>query len=160
MTTQQTTNRMGNALGWPICPKCRGNKVRRPHKVCLACKDEIRAEIQPDLFKQVVAVKYEKGATIQQRFDVFDAANPHVWARIKEKAEALLAKGAKRISIKAIYEVLRYEHFVTTGDTYKLNNDFTALYGRNGGRDAARPGSARVSAAWRCSDARPTPPHP
>jgi hypothetical protein len=45
-------------------------------------------------------------------------------------ALAVLKAGKDRYGIAALYETLRYTALVTSGESYKLNNNFRALYAR------------------------------
>jgi hypothetical protein len=68
---------------------------------------------------------------IEQAFNKFHAENPHVFENLKSMALMLNNKGHKRYGIKALFEVLRYNKAITTsGNDFKLNNNFTALYAR------------------------------
>lgn len=69
-------------------------------------------------------------ATLQQRFEAFDALNPKVYDALRGMALAMRRRGITRYSIKAMWEVLRFQAVATYGDAYKLNNDYTALYAR------------------------------
>lgn len=68
---------------------------------------------------------------LERRFADFHARNPHILAELERRALRLLAVGASRIGVKALWESMRYDAMVRT-DTreWKLNNDFTALYAR------------------------------
>lgn len=69
--------------------------------------------------------------SIYQQFLKFWKANPQVYARLKELALALKQKGHKKYSINGLFEVLRWEHAMrTTGDSFKLNNNYRAWYAR------------------------------
>ena len=59
--------------------------------------------------------------TTAQKFDQFNRANPAVYWAIKAQAAMLIDSGAKRVSMKGIFEVLRgkFEH---------MDNSFTAYY--------------------------------
>lgn len=73
---------------------------------------------------------YAPDLTIAERFEQFHAENPHV----ADTLEALAARwlvNHDRVGMKALYEVARWESGIqTTGDVWKLNNDFTAYYSR------------------------------
>jgi hypothetical protein len=72
-----------------------------------------------------------RAGTIAARFERFHADNPHVYESIVATVQRLWRRGIRRYSINGIYEVLRYQHAMQTkGDTFKLNNDFRALYAR------------------------------
>lgn len=69
--------------------------------------------------------------TIAERFADFHARNPQVYAHLVSLARELVALGHERIGIKMLWERLRWSYAErTTGDDYRLNNDFTALYAR------------------------------
>ena len=85
----------------------------------------------PDLtLEQVQKVEYEDGDTILVRFEKFHARNPHVYGNLRELALAARRAGQRRSGAKALYEILRYATIVTTGEIFKLNNNFTAIYAR------------------------------
>jgi hypothetical protein len=84
--------------------------------------------------------RYER-ATLQERWERFHDANPHVYAAFERLALEAIArltrKGKrKRFGAKAIWEVLRWEALDTSSialdddDDPALNNSFTALYAR------------------------------
>lgn len=65
------------------------------------------------------------------KFLNFHEANPHVYTRLRELALEMKRKGINKYSMKGLFEVLRWEHTLkTTGDVFKLNNNYTALYAR------------------------------
>lgn len=68
---------------------------------------------------------------IYQQFLNFWNQNPQVYVRLKELALSLRRKGHERYSINGLFEVLRWEHAMrTTGDSFKLNNNYRAWYAR------------------------------
>ena len=69
-------------------------------------------------------------ATIQQRFEAFHEANPHVYSRLLLMTRNLHRLGRERVGIATLYEALRYETLTTTGDHYRLNNSFRSHYAR------------------------------
>lgn len=86
---------------------------------------------QMPLFDPITTPVYEPRMTIRERFDAFDEANPHVKRRLTDMAMELWRRGTKHYGMKALYEVLRYEYTLrTSGDSFKLNNNYTALYAR------------------------------
>lgn len=73
---------------------------------------------------------YEQDASIADRFAAFHSQNPHVADTLETLAARWLANH-DRVGIKALYEVARWESGIqTTGEAWKLNNDFTAHYSR------------------------------
>lgn len=76
---------------------------------------------------------YPPGLTIRQRFEIFHDANPTVFSALRQMALQLKARGARRGSMKALMETLRWLHQLTVNPDdsgFKLNNNFTALYAR------------------------------
>lgn len=74
---------------------------------------------------------YSPDLSIEQRFELFHAANPHVADALEALADQWLSHGHARLGVKALFERLRWESGIqTAGDAYRLNNDFTALYAR------------------------------
>lgn len=90
--------------------------------------------MQPALFEPlpaVVAPAYAKTDTIEQRFIAFHKANPIVYRELRSMALGIKRQGTTRYGIAGLFEVLRYRYSLqTTGDSFKLNNNFRALYAR------------------------------
>ena len=64
-------------------------------------------------------------------FKKFHTENPHVLPELVSMAKTLMSRGHKRYGIAGLFEVLRYRHSISTsGDTFKLNNNFRAIYSR------------------------------
>jgi hypothetical protein len=69
--------------------------------------------------------------TIQQRFDAFHAANPDVYAELVRLARDARSAGRQRVGMKELWEVARWHlRLRTTGDEYRLNNDYTSCFAR------------------------------
>lgn len=67
--------------------------------------------------------------SIEDRFELFDAANAWVWNEIIRQAEETLRAGDKRCSMKRIWENIRTQ--VGHGASLRagrLNNSFTSRY--------------------------------
>lgn len=70
---------------------------------------------------------------IRHSFQRFHERNPLVYKALVEHALALKAAGVERYSIKALFEVVRYNAYLDTTDPnspWKLNNNYTAEYAR------------------------------
>lgn len=70
--------------------------------------------------------------TLRERFEDFDAANPHVWDLwLRFSAEAMRA-GHRILSASFIAERIRWETTIVTRseDPFKLNNNHRAYYAR------------------------------
>lgn len=66
------------------------------------------------------------------RFATFHADNPHVYEQLVQLARRATGRGARRIGMKQLFEVLRWRAMLATSDPdgFKLNNDYTAPYAR------------------------------
>ena len=74
-----------------------------------------------------------KDKTIDQAFEAFDHANPHVYENLVRLATRLKKAGRSRVGIKHLFEVLRWEYSIKTEhaeNQYTLNNNFTSRYAR------------------------------
>jgi hypothetical protein len=68
---------------------------------------------------------------IERAFWAFHQANPLVYEKLRDLALNLRRKGIDHYGIKALFEVVRFHHALSTNDPdYKLNNNFTSLYSR------------------------------
>jgi hypothetical protein len=71
------------------------------------------------------------GATIQERFESFAAANPWVLTALERLTAQWLASGHSRVGMKMLTERLRWEFGIRTrGDAFRLNNSYTSRYAR------------------------------
>jgi len=69
--------------------------------------------------------------TIGQRFAQFHKANPSVYRNLVILTRRAYVAGRRRIGIRQLWEVLRWEYsLATVGDAYKLNDHFTMHYAR------------------------------
>lgn len=69
---------------------------------------------------------------LERQFREFHQANPHVFDRLRQMAHAARRRGHRRIGMKMLFEVIRWEHMLKTEDPhgFKLNNNYTAFYAR------------------------------
>lgn len=67
---------------------------------------------------------------IDAAFLQFHVENPQVYTALVEMARRLKQRGRKRLGMKAMFEVLRYETSLQTNDPsgFKVNNTFTRPY--------------------------------
>jgi len=74
----------------------------------------------------------DNAANLRARFDSFHAENPHVYDELLRLARLCKAFGRKRIGMKMLWEVCRWNLALRTGGEggFKLNNSFTAYYAR------------------------------
>lgn len=72
-------------------------------------------------------------ATPRERFEAFHQRNPRVLTELERMTALMVRRGRKRIGIKMLFEVLRWNYYLTTDDPdseYRLNNNYTAYYAR------------------------------
>lgn len=62
----------------------------------------------------------------------FHQDNPDVYERLVVMARSMVTRGRSRIGMKMLFEVLRWEYFMSTetDEPFKLNNNYTAYYSR------------------------------
>lgn len=64
-------------------------------------------------------------------FAAFDKANPRVWEMFVEFAVQAINAGRTVLSASLITERVRWETWITTsGDDFKINNNYRAFYAR------------------------------
>lgn len=81
-------------------------------------------------FELVVEPAYDAEATWAEKFEAFHQANPQV-ARALENLAAQWLAYHRKVSVKALFERLRWEYGIATrGGAMRLNNSFTAYYAR------------------------------
>ncbi len=69
--------------------------------------------------------------SLESRFWRFHRDNPSVFSELRKLALDILGTGCDRWSINGLFEVLRWQRAMrTTGDPFKLNNDYRAFYAR------------------------------
>ena len=67
----------------------------------------------------------------QSSFENFHARNPQVYRELETMAAQMVARGRKKIGVKMLFEVLRWNYYLnTTGDDFKLNNNYAPAYAR------------------------------
>jgi hypothetical protein len=69
--------------------------------------------------------------TIQEKFEEFHKNNPHIYNEIVRLARQWKKAGKKRLGIKMIFEVLRWNTAIATqSQDFKLSNNYTSRYTR------------------------------
>lgn len=70
-------------------------------------------------------------SSIESRFRRFHAQNPHVYQMFKQFTIEAISKGRQKIGAKMIAERIRwYSEVESSGDQFKLNNNFVSRYVR------------------------------
>lgn len=69
--------------------------------------------------------------SIDERFNAFHTSHPWVYEALEELTAEWVAGGGGRISVKALFERLRWSASSDwSGEPYRLNNVFTSRYAR------------------------------
>jgi len=72
-----------------------------------------------------------EGETLQERFERFHEANPHVYIALVRLARQARSRGRRKIGMKMLFEVLRWNYRLQTdGEEFKLCNSYTSRYSR------------------------------
>jgi hypothetical protein len=78
---------------------------------------------QSDLFEQL--------SPLDQKFWDFHHDNPQVYEHLVKMSRDLKNQGHKKIGIKMLFEVIRWQTMLRTTDPmYKLNNSYASRYAR------------------------------
>jgi hypothetical protein len=85
----------------------------------------------PGLVIHTVRQPDDQAATIQAQFEAFHQLNPWVLRALESLTADYLERGAKRVGIGMLFEVLRWRYVnATEGDEFRLNNNFRSRYVR------------------------------
>lgn len=70
--------------------------------------------------------------SIREQFEQFDRTNPSVYKTLVRLTFQAVDAGRSRLGIGMLWERLRWERFIQRDpeETYKLNNNYRALYAR------------------------------
>lgn len=68
---------------------------------------------------------------IEMAFRAFHQKNPDVYAKLVDLARRAKRAGKTNIGIGMLYEVVRWDYYLTTSDDdFKLNNNYRSRYAR------------------------------
>ncbi|MFJ9617822.1 hypothetical protein [Streptomyces noursei] len=86
----------------------------------------------PGLVIHTVRQPDGKAATIQAQFETFHQLNPWVLTALERLTADYLDRGASRVGIGMLFEVLRWRYTLATAgdDEFRLNNNFRSRYVR------------------------------
>jgi hypothetical protein len=73
------------------------------------------------------------GTSIQQQFEEFHAANPWVYDELVTLARRAKRRGANKVGIGMMVEIVRWRRFIATQDFnsgFKINNNYRSRYAR------------------------------
>lgn len=71
--------------------------------------------------------------TPAEKFERFHELNPQVFNALESMTNELTNRGRKRIGIKMLFEVLRWNYYMETSDPnsdFKINNNYAPYYSR------------------------------
>jgi len=71
--------------------------------------------------------------TPAEKFERFHELNPQVFSALEKMTTELTNRGRKRIGIKMLFEVLRWNYYMETNDPnsdFKINNNYAPYYSR------------------------------
>lgn len=80
--------------------------------------------VQFDLFSQVRPA---------EKFEEFHRLNPQVITALEQMTRDLVNRGRRKIGIKMLFEVLRWNYYMETSDPnsdFKINNNYAPYYAR------------------------------
>jgi hypothetical protein len=78
-----------------------------------------------------LSLAFDQERTIDEAFARFHEDNPHVYDELRMLALRARRRGATKIGIGMLFEVLRWRQTLRTdGDAYKLNNNYRSRYAR------------------------------
>ena len=76
-------------------------------------------------------MKFREESPADRRFREFHRDNPNVYRELMQLVHEALRRGRKKIGIKMLWEVVRWNRFLRTNDEkYKLNNNHHSRYAR------------------------------
>lgn len=110
-----------------ICPKCAAAQdagiINQPVQRAF--------DLDPPPARALGGGRLAEVPRLQERFEAFHLANPLVYRALVRFAGQAIDAGHDRLSIWLLANRLRWEAIVsTTGDDYRINNNFLALYAR------------------------------
>lgn len=80
-----------------------------------------------------LALSFDRKKTIQQQFEEFHAQNPWVYAEMVKLARRAKSRGAQKVGMKMLTEIVRWRRYLATQDFnsgFKVNNNYTSRYVR------------------------------
>ena len=86
---------------------------------------------EPQLLLMPEIRRIKTTGKLVKNFELFHNENPKIYSIAEEIAVGLKGMGFERSSMKFIFERMRWRYAIQTrGDSYKLNNNYTAFYAR------------------------------
>ena len=79
----------------------------------------------------LVEPAYDANLSLQERYEAWRDANPWVLDVVETLVARWLAAGHRRVGIKQVWEVVRWQYGTTTGDRFKANNNWTSRVARD-----------------------------
>lgn len=79
------------------------------------------------------AFNFSQPITPADKFEEYDRLNPQVYQALEQLTANLVARGRRKIGIKMLLEVLRWDYQMKTEDPnsdFKINNNYAPYYAR------------------------------
>jgi hypothetical protein len=79
------------------------------------------------------AFDFTQAITPAEKFDEYHRLNPQVYRALEQMAGDLINKGRRKVGIKMLMEVLRWNYQMQTQDPnsdFKINNNYAPYYAR------------------------------
>lgn len=80
-----------------------------------------------------IAFDFTQAITPAEKFDEYHRLNPQVYSALEQMARDLINKGRRKVGIKMLMEVLRWNYQMQTQDPnsdFKINNNYAPYYAR------------------------------
>jgi aminoglycoside N3'-acetyltransferase len=89
--------------------------------------EQLTFDVQPLIHPEA------RGLTIQQRFELFHAANPWVYSALESVVADLINRGQRKVGIRMAWEVVRWTYARRTTDptsSFRANDHYHSRYVR------------------------------
>jgi hypothetical protein len=76
-------------------------------------------------------LNFDLETELDRKFEEYHQANPQVYRELVQLAMQARRRGRRKIGIKMLFEVVRWNRFLQTADDeFKLNNNYHSRYAR------------------------------
>lgn len=81
--------------------------------------------------EELIEPAYDVGLSIQERFEVFHAANPWIARALEALVADWLKRGRRKVGMKALVEIVRWQYGRSTeAPEFRINNTYVSRYAR------------------------------
>lgn len=81
----------------------------------------------------LMTLDFNVALTPAEKFERFHELNPQVFTALEAMTRQLVNRGRRKIGIKMLFEVLRWNYYMETADPnsdFKINNNYAPYYSR------------------------------